>query len=394
MSSAVHFLVTSVIASVIEWGKEYAHGKLRYPELKEQLERGEEMFVPVYEFEDKYVISNYGVVKSKLLNGKFGKSRKHQTSNRGQKIVILYKDGTEKTKLIHRLVKDSFYVNPNPTYLNTIDHIDNNPGNNYLGNLLFASHKYQNQRENKKPNHKNGAEKLYRKVKMYDLKDKFIMEHLSLVHAEEWLKENGISCPCKSRISACAHGKRDSVHGYKWKYPDIENKDGELWKETPTSVLSSKTHGPYMASTYGRIKNRFGRLIDGTYEDGDDGDGYLLFNGVRVNRIIAFTWIPNDDPINKTEVLHLNDNKRDNSVTNLMWGTHKQNCQDAHDSGANSTSKTIKITDVDTGGENVYNKLINASASMGVSISTISKYARLDIPLEKDGKTYKIEYVN
>lgn len=46
---------------------------------------------------------------------------------------------------------------------------------------------------------------------------------------------------------------------------------------------------------------------------------------MRLHRIVATVFCPNDDPVNKTQVNHINENKLDNRACNLEWVTPKQN---------------------------------------------------------------------
>lgn len=48
---------------------------------------------------------------------------------------------------------------------------------------------------------------------------------------------------------------------------------------------------------------------------------------VRVHRMIALTWIPNDSPDTKTQVNHKDGDKLNNSLENLEWVTNAQNIQ-------------------------------------------------------------------
>lgn len=59
---------------------------------------------------------------------------------------------------------------------------------------------------------------------------------------------------------------------------------------------------------------------------------YVRFNGKRssVHRLIAETFL--DNPMNFSEVDHINRNKSDNRVENLRWCSHKENCRNRIDS--------------------------------------------------------------
>lgn len=54
----------------------------------------------------------------------------------------------------------------------------------------------------------------------------------------------------------------------------------------------------------------------------------LTKNGVSkdkyIHRLVAETFLPNSD--NLTDVNHINENKHDNRVENLEWGSHVDNC--------------------------------------------------------------------
>lgn len=96
----------------------------------------------------------------------------------------------------------------------------------------------------------------------------------------------------------------------------------ETWKEI------NNYEGLYWASTDGKVKNRFGRILRPMVE----WSGYLRLNLCKngavkktaVHRIIAETFIPN--PNNLPEVNHKNELKYDNRVENLEWMSSKDNC--------------------------------------------------------------------
>ena len=59
-------------------------------------------------------------------------------------------------------------------------------------------------------------------------------------------------------------------------------------------------------------------------------------NNQSVHRLVALTFIPN--PFNLPIVMHKDNNKSNNHISNLKWGTTSENIQQAHDDGLISTS--------------------------------------------------------
>lgn len=121
----------------------------------------------------------------------------------------------------------------------------------------------------------------------------------------------------------------------------LENLPGEEWRDIP------KYKGRYQASNKGRIKklkriistknqyNKYKRIIEEMIILptlniwGYLTVGLLDNNNKRttefIHKMVAFAFIPNDDPQNKTQINHKDENKLNNCVENLEWCTPKYN---------------------------------------------------------------------
>ncbi len=89
----------------------------------------------------------------------------------------------------------------------------------------------------------------------------------------------------------------------------------------------------YEISTLGRVKSlKFGK--EKIMKPNKNHDGYLFLklskNGkmkkFSVHKLVALSFIPNENPIEKTEINHIDENKENNCANNLCWITHKENC--------------------------------------------------------------------
>lgn len=99
----------------------------------------------------------------------------------------------------------------------------------------------------------------------------------------------------------------------------------EEWKYIPGS-------NEVYVSNMGRFKKYSGEIL----EPKDDGQGYLritVSNKLRdrCHRFVAKAFVPNPD--NKSQVDHINGNKKDNRAENLRWVTPRENTQYAEEMG-------------------------------------------------------------
>ena len=118
----------------------------------------------------------------------------------------------------------------------------------------------------------------------------------------------------------------------------ITNLETEEWRDV------KGYEGYYQVSNCGRVKSldrtiqtwHGHRTIRGKIKSPSfNRDGYLVLSlskhgigkGFLVSRLVALHFIPNPD--NLPEVLHIDNMPSNNYVTNLKWGTHQQNIQEA-----------------------------------------------------------------
>ena len=127
--------------------------------------------------------------------------------------------------------------------------------------------------------------------------------------------------------------------------------------------------GKYQVSNLGNVKSLIGK---GRVLKPLKHNGYLVAqlskNGShkrhKTHRLVALTFIPN--PLNKSEVNHINGNKTDNRLENLEWVTHRENTIHAFDMGLN---KAQKVIDTKTG--KIYNSISSASKEFNVNYATL-----------------------
>ena len=176
-----------------------------------------EIWKDIEGYEDDYMISSYGRVRSvdrmkTLSNGvkrlQKGRILKPAKDKDGYLLCILSKNGIHTMCKVHRLVAQAFI--PNPYNLPQINHKDENKANNCVDNLEWCDGKYN---ANYGTRNKRSAEKKLKPVLKIDKEtNEVIAEYPSLI---ETGKQTGFSV---WNISACCLGIRKSTGGFKWKY--------------------------------------------------------------------------------------------------------------------------------------------------------------------------------
>lgn len=166
-----------------------------------------ELWRDIRGYEGLYQVSNYGrvrsldhYVKNRMGYRKIeGKVLAHNILKSGHHYINLSKNSVVEPKPIHVLVAIAFI--PNPNGYEIVHHIDHNPSNNKVENLMWMS--------------KEGHNALHNSKKV-DQIDKVTGEVLhqwdSLADVE---RELGYK---NQNISACCMGKIKSYKGCIWKY--------------------------------------------------------------------------------------------------------------------------------------------------------------------------------
>lgn len=172
----------------------------------------EEIWKDIKGYEKSYQVSNYGIVKS--LNyrrtGKEKVLKPKYTHINGHLFIQLYKgNGLSDYPLIHHLVAEAFI--PNPNKYEIVHHIDHNPQNNMVDNLIWMSKK-----EHDKLHQFDRASaiknKLSKKVYQYTLDGELVAIWPSTKEAAKELKLDS------SSIAHCCRGEFKTYKGYKWSY--------------------------------------------------------------------------------------------------------------------------------------------------------------------------------
>ena len=151
---------------------------------------------------ESFEVSNLGRVKS-LNYKRTGKAELMNPSEDkgGYLVVHLRKNGEDKTSKVHRLIAETFL--PNPENKPTVDHIDRNKLNNFVGNLRWADIELQNNNRD--------LSTISKPVLQYTLDGEFIREW-------ESTRECGRNGFCQSAVSECCNGKRKTHKGFRFMY--------------------------------------------------------------------------------------------------------------------------------------------------------------------------------
>lgn len=170
-----------------------------------------EMYKDIEGYEGLYQISNLGNVK-RLAGKGCRKERllKYHTNSDGYEIVCLSKNGICKRYKVHRLVAATFI--PNPTYLQEVNHKDENKANNTVDNLEWCTKKYNiNYGYGNKHRSNSLVNNVYKSKPILCVELNKIFP--SLAEAARFFNKNQQGNICK-----CLKGVRSKALGYHWQY--------------------------------------------------------------------------------------------------------------------------------------------------------------------------------
>jgi hypothetical protein len=297
----------------------------------------EEIFKPINGYDEQYLVSNYGNIKSNKTK-KLLKIQKYS----GYSTISFNHNDKRYRFYVHRLVANAFI--PNPENKPTVNHINHDTHDNRVENLEWNTYKEQNEHNYKTQGEKRKTSRA-RSVSCYTKNNEIYKTFRSLSEAAKWLHIESNS----KNIESCLAGIRHSLnkgwlsHNYLWKYNDLDFTDieGEEWKEISCDYTLGKKN--YWISNKGRFKNDMGKLMELKKHT-----SYITIsfknNGktktYQLHRIVALMFIEN--PENKPFVNHIDGNKINNCSDNLEWVTKSENTLHAHKNGLiKKTSRKI-----------------------------------------------------
>jgi len=228
----------------------------------------------------------------------------------------------------HRIMAAT-YIPPGLSDQTTVDHIDNDPGNNHLDNLQWLSQAEQNQKSH--ATNSNRASNALRRSKpvlaMEQGTDEWTRYDSVMAAARELGVDQGsISKICSKKRRSLAQRGGDK-YVFKWADPNEPAVlPGETWYSTPVGTR---------VSSFGRFRSAHGV----TTSPKPDKNGYVrITNGggkESIHRLLAEAAnIPGRSDLRDT-VDHIDNDPSNNRLDNLQWLSRAEQNQKSH--ATNST---------------------------------------------------------
>jgi hypothetical protein len=274
----------------------------------------------------KFTVSNKGRVQSHSGIRSYGTN-----GAGGYKMTNRVKKGRPRGIAVHALVAAAFVGSP-PSKTHTVDHINNDRGDNRFENLQWATHaqqiRYSYERNSSRKFNGTAMSKpvQFRKKVSDEWSDP--ISSMELAASEMHLNTGHISGACKHETWKAG--------GFFWRYLPNQNNDldGEIWKSTvPWKNKDPEQCTQINVSNYGRVKNQYGVI---NYGSENNGCMNISFRGVRGENIVykvhslvlrAFTGEP---PTPKHVPFHTDFNSSNNHLSNLVWSTPSEQRSHSH----------------------------------------------------------------
>lgn len=290
---------------------------------------------------DNYKVSNYGDVFSIFSN----KILINQLNEDGYEVIELSNNKKQKFYINRLVFQTHVGIIPKDK---EVDHENRNKRDNYIGNLRLLTSS-ENNKNRVLPKSKN------REIHQYTLCNKFIKVWECVQDIEDKLGFD------KSGIYSCGLGNQKSSNKFTWKYPEcvrVTNLMGYKMIETDDEYTYSK----YKINEDGIIlnKNNFIKIISkkGDYKKINLKPDFGNPHGYFVHRLVAMTFLPNDNPEHNI-VNHLDEDKSNANINNLQWTTGAENTR-------YSLGKEVNQICLNTGQIlNTYNSASDANFAIG-----------------------------
>jgi hypothetical protein len=232
---------------------------------------------------------------------------------------------------------------PHIPRLETVDHIDGDHDNQYIGNLQFLTNSENSAKYAKNRSKPTGANKAVIQL-TEDKEDDVVYHSINEAARATGAESRHISRSCKTGVRA---------GGFYWKFqedPTQKDLPGEIWKNTlAVQKVLGKRHREYMEDTLqqiqvsnlGRVKGKARKITWGTKERKDSH--YRLFSSVRVHQLV---WAAFGDPQPEQGQVICHDDKipldsegcASNAIAHLSLGTYSDNTKMSYEHGKLSRS--------------------------------------------------------